>query len=184
MRGGNVPLRDAISSSEEKGVERMGKNRLFRMLAPVALACGLVGCGAVGDFIATEAYDVAMTNVERTRTTRWQIIIIGGHHDPYEYTLDGGETRDATVHVQSRYNSGSYGPTNNEYRYADVRISAKNLSTGQAYGPIPAQLHWPGVTGIRVGGGSPAIAQPDPKDPTKTILVAIPPGPENTGGIQ
>ena len=159
----------------------MHKSKLFRVLAAIVMALGPAGCSAIGDFIATEAYDVAMTNVDRV--ARWELVIVGGHHDPYTYVLSPGQIRNDTIHVQSRWNSGTYGPTNNQYRYADVRVSAKNLATGQAYGPVPAQLHWPGVTGIRVGGGPPAIQSADPNDPTKTILVTLPPNGLPSGGV-
>ncbi|MEY4731925.1 MAG: hypothetical protein RL681_871 [Candidatus Parcubacteria bacterium] len=161
--------------------------KLFRVLAVIALACAslsLAGCGAVGDFIATEAYDIALTNTDRQ--ARWEVVLVGGHHDPYTYNLAPGQITDDTVHVQSRWNSYGYAPTNNQYRYADVRVSAKNLSTGQAYGPVPAQLHWPGVTGIRVGGNSPPAVQTTGPDGNVSILSLEPAGaaslPENPNG--
>ena len=104
MQSGNVPfLRDAISSSEEEGVENVRKNKLFRALAAVVLACGpLTGCGiqpltGVYEYAVTDPYDIQQVNkLPNTGTTH----LVGSHFEG-RYMLRAGESRTDVIRVES-----------------------------------------------------------------------------------
>ena len=136
---------------------------MFSRQLVLAASLMLAACGAVGDFIATDPYDIMITNTDRDAQ---ELVIAGGHHDPYTYRLQPGAIVTDTINVQSRQTSGGGYVTGTTYRYADIRVSTRNLRTGTASGPAYGNLHWPGVTGIKVGSGgnNVQISSADPQD--------------------
>lgn len=139
---------------------------LFRILF-VLVTFPLAGCGvgALGDFIATDWYDVSLA---ANGGDSFQVRISGGRAKVYEVTLYPGKPIDVRIKAETTYDSGpSVGGTN--YKVADIRVTAVNLRTNETFGPQPGQLHSPGVTGIRVGSWGLQIAEAPP-DPNKTFV--------------
>lgn len=135
-------------------------------------ALSLAGCGALGDFIATDSYDINIVNVGRYDV---RVIVEGGHHDPYVFDVTAGGYVPATVNIQS-WPSYGYSATGTQYRNADVSVTSGD---SQGTRVAKATFHWPGINTIVVGNGGiqvmageekPALASQPAENPNQPGL--------------